>query len=189
MWTGMNGIQCSGTEVISEYFIFASFSSDLGTAGGTAAWYFACNSKATSRPGRENPSGSCTTVSIPQTMLETSSRRQTTDSTGALSNAAWVAAGRNNRSSTAPFEVSRNIRQLCTGSEAVTAGSIQNRSSKTFLTASPIISVRDPNGKSIGSKNQSLANTNPNSINKSLAMSVVSGSIFPKFVNPSSKVQ
>ena len=77
--------------------------------------------------------------------------------------------------------------QRCHASSAPRpAASIQKRSPKVFVTASPLMLSTEPLGTVYGSRNQSLAYTRPNSMSSSFASSVVPGLMSPKFVLPSS---
>src|ERR1035437_1346090 len=80
-----------------------------------------------------------------------------------------------------------NMLQRCQSAPAPgSAPGIQKRSPKTFFTTNPRTAAMAPAGSVYGMRNQSLAYTSANSMNRSFARSVVLASMSPKLVLRSS---
>src|SRR5215472_7615914 len=190
--TGMNGIQFSGTVVITSYLTTEPSGDDWppGPTCGISPCRYARVCLAVSRPGLLSPLASGTVFSIPHTMSATSSRTSQTSSAGGPC-CTFDTVGSSTRLVSAgppPSTLTVNMLQCCQAwSAALPAALIQNRSPKVFCTTNPLTVAMEPDGSVYGITNQSFEKTSANSRNSSLAKSVVLASMSPKFVLRSSK--
>src|SRR6266480_340613 len=137
-----------------------------GGGGGAPAvirfWRYVTVCEATSLPIRPAPVGSGTVRSTPHAMLATSSRTSNTSSTGGPScDLARLGSSNNVVSAAAPAGALRTLmvnmlHRLHSLSIPLPAASIQKRSPKTLLTASPCNFTNVPTGSVEGTTNQSL---------------------------------
>src|SRR5215469_11504342 len=162
----MNGIQFSGTVLITWYRIGALAGGVGGGDPPIAAASCACKNASFSRdasmPRFGSPVASGMVASIPHTMFATSSRNNITSSVGALLKIEATVGGRTRLvSAAAPalFTTSTvNMLHRCQFASApLPAAAIQKRSLNVLVTTRPLVVAIAPEGSVYGTINQSFA--------------------------------